>query len=272
MTDRYAVFGNPIEHSKSPAIHRQFAEQTAQAIDYQRQKVALDGFGEAVRHFFAGGGRGLNVTVPFKLEAFQLADVLTTRAQTAGAVNTLWQDAQGQLWGDNTDGIGLVSDITDNLGWSLTDKTVLILGAGGAVRGILQPLLEQHPAQVFVANRTAAKAQDLAATFAELGSIAGGGFEAVSTPFDVIINGTSASISGELPPIAPQVIQANSHCYDMMYGAEPTVFLTWAQQLGCTQLADGLGMLVGQAAESFKIWRGVKPQTTPVIKALRETI
>ena len=269
MTDKYAVFGNPIAQSKSPDIHRLFAEQTQQDVDYQRHLIALDGFAPAVQEFFANQGQGLNITVPFKLEAFALADQLSSRAQTAGAVNTLWRNEQGELCGDNTDGVGLVDDIVLNQGWPLTDKRVLLLGAGGAVRGVLQPILQQHPAQVVVANRTADKAVQLADSFAQYGEISGCGFAEVDGGFDVIINGTSASLAGELPPIGSSVFHSNTACYDMMYGNEPTVFLQWAKANGCSKLADGLGMLVGQAAESFYIWRGVKPVIGPVIEQIR---
>ena len=272
MSDQYAVFGNPIEHSKSPAIHTLFAQQTSEDIRYDRQLVALDRFDEDVRHFFQEGGKGLNVTVPFKLEAFSLAHTLTERAQTAWAVNTLWLDHEGHLNGDNTDGVGLVDDITTNHGWAITAKRVLILGAGGAVRGVLQPLLAEGPSEVVIANRTASKAQELAEAFNAYGKISGSGYDQISGAFDLIINGTSASIGGELPPIPVTAIGANCACYDMMYGAAPTVFLAWAREHGCERLADGLGMLVGQAAESFAIWRGVKPEIAPVIAAVRSQL
>ncbi|BFM04837.1 shikimate dehydrogenase [Halioxenophilus aromaticivorans] len=272
MSDRYAVFGNPIAQSKSPDIHRLFAEQTGQNVNYQRQLVELDGFNQAVVEFFASQGRGLNITAPFKLEAFALAEHLTQRAETAGAVNTLWLNEHGQLCADNTDGVGLVDDIVRNQGWPLKDQRVLLLGAGGAVRGVLQPILQQNPAQVVVANRTAEKATALAASFAQFGPITGCGFADVDGRFDVIINGTSASLAGDLPPINTSVIHSTTACYDMMYGAEPTVFLQWAKTNGCTKLADGLGMLVGQAAESFSIWRGVKPEIKKVVKILRDQL
>jgi len=270
VTDPYAVFGNPIEHSKSPDIHRLFAQQTQQDMDYQRQLVPTDGFRQAVSEFFSSGGKGLNVTVPFKLQAFEIAELTTARADTAGAVNTLWLDPNGQLWADNTDGLGLVSDIVSNQGWPIVGARVLVLGAGGAVRGILQPLLAQEPKAVVIANRTAVKAQQLAQQFATLGSISGGGFEHIEGKFDLIINGTSASIGGDLPPIPATAITVNTCCYDMMYGPEPTVFLQWAEQMGAARRADGLGMLVGQAAESFLIWRGVKPEIAPVVESIRQ--
>lgn len=269
MTDRYAVFGNPIEHSKSPDIHTLFAKQTGQNIAYTKEKIPEGGFRRAVTQFFASGGKGLNVTVPFKLEAFELADQLTLRAQTAGAVNTLWVDSDGLIHGDNTDGLGLVSDIVDHQGWAIAGKRVLVLGAGGAVRGVLQPLLAHNPARLFVANRTASKAQLLAEQFSSFGPIAGGDYQSIDGAFDLIINGTSASMGGALPPIPTDALAEGCSAYDMMYGAEPTVFLLWAKRQGIQGLADGLGMLVGQAAESFKRWRGVSPDIGPVITAIR---
>ncbi|HEY9034039.1 MAG TPA: shikimate dehydrogenase [Pseudomonadales bacterium] len=271
MSDAYAVFGNPVEHSKSPLIHRLFAEQTGQQMHYDKQLVALDGFVAAVQAFVAAGGKGLNITVPFKEEAYRLADSLSKRARQAGAVNTLLVDGQGQLHGDNTDGVGMLRDITANLGWPVAGKTVLLLGAGGAVRGVLGPLLEQQPARVLLANRTLAKAQHLAQAFSRQGSIEALGFDQLPWHgIDLIINGTSASLAGSVPPIPAACIGANSHCYDMMYGPQLTPFLAWAQQQGCRQLADGLGMLVEQAAEAFFLWRGVRPATAPVIEALRQ--
>lgn len=268
--NKYAVFGNPIAHSKSPDIHRAFAIQTGEALTYEKQWVAEDGFEAAAKVFFAEGGCGLNITVPFKLDAFSFADTLTERAQTAGAVNTLKRESDGSILGDNTDGQGMVSDIIDNHGWTISGKRVLILGAGGAVRGVLQPLLAQQPESVVIANRTVSKAEALAKSFSQYGAVKGCSFDALQSQiFDVIINGTSASLSGDLPPLPEQLLAANACCYDMMYGAEPTVFLVWADKQGAQQCADGLGMLVGQAAESFLLWRGVKPDTSPVISTLR---
>lgn len=279
----YAVFGNPIAHSLSPAIHAQFAEQTQQAIHYQKQCIPVDNFDHAVRQFFAQGGGGLNITVPFKVNAFELVDQLTVRAKAAGAINTMWQGDDGQLWGDNTDGCGLMRDITENLGWAVEDKSVLVLGAGGAVRGILQPLTELAPKQIIIANRTPEKAQALAQAFSnnqtpdphqasntQIDWLAGG-FDLLSQldSVDVIINGTSASLGGDLPPLTSQLLHSNTQCYDMMYGAKPTVFLEWALANGCTAVSDGLGMLVEQAAEAFFLWRSVRPNTEQVIKAQR---
>lgn len=267
--DHYAVFGNPIEHSKSPEIHRNFAELTGEAVVYEKQLVDVDSFESAATDFFKTG-KGLNITVPFKLEAYSYAARLTERARRAGAVNTLAMQADGTILGDNTDGIGMVSDIVDNLGWIVENKKVLILGAGGAVRGILQPLLAQNPKALVIANRTVEKAKQLAKGFGELGSVEGCGFEHLSDfKFDIVINGTSASLAGDLPPLPDTLLAKGACCYDMMYGAEPTVFMHWAKEHGATAVADGLGMLVGQAAESFKLWRGVKPEVQSVIEKQR---
>lgn len=272
MTDQYAVFGNPINHSKSPAIHRQFAEQTGQDLHYAKQLVAEDAFVKTAQAFFDEGGKGLNVTVPFKVEAFQFAQKLTPRAQRAGAVNTLAMQANGTVLGDNTDGIGMVHDM-HNLGWELQGKRILIVGAGGAVRGIMQPVLAEHPTQVVIANRTASKAEELAAHFHDLGDVQALSFEQlVGQRFDVVINGTSASLSGDLPPLPNGLLNPNACCYDLMYGAEPTVFLKWAAEQGAVNLADGLGMLVGQAAEAFYLWRQIRPEVVPVITALRRQL
>jgi shikimate dehydrogenase len=272
MTDQYAVFGNPINHSKSPAIHRQFAEQAGQDLHYAKQLVAEDAFVKTAQAFFAAGGKGLNVTVPFKVEAFQFAQQLTPRAQRAGAVNTLAIQANGIILGDNTDGIGMVHDM-HNLGWELQGKRILVLGAGGAVRGIMQPVLAEHPTQVVIANRTLSKAEELAAHFHDLGDVQARSFEQLAgESFDVVINGTSASLSGDLPPLPDGLLNPNASCYDLMYGAEPTVFLKWAAEQGAVKLADGLGMLVGQAAEAFYVWRQIRPEVVPVITALRRQL
>lgn len=269
MTDLYAVFGNPIQHSKSPHIHRHFAEQTGQDMHYNRQLVATDSFREAAEQFFSGGGKGLNITVPFKLDAFAFADRLTERAQRAGAVNTLALQPDGSLLGDNTDGIGMIHDM-HNLGWELQGRKVLVLGAGGAVRGILQPLLEEGPRSVTMVNRTPEKARQLASAFQDLGQITSCHFEDLQgQTFDLVINGTSASLGGELPPLPDGLLTPDACCYDMMYAAEPTVFLQWASQQGAAATADGLGMLVGQAAEAFYIWRRIRPEVIPVITAIR---
>jgi shikimate dehydrogenase len=270
MTDCYAVFGNPIKHSLSPLIHGEFARQTGRDVSYQRQLVAVGEFASVAQAFFAAGGKGLNVTVPFKLDACQFASRLSERARRAGAVNTL--ALQGSdIVGDNTDGAGLVRDILANQGWQIEGKTLLLLGAGGAVRGVLEPLLAQRPSQLVIANRTAGKAVELANEFADLGNVTGCGFEELAgSSFDVIINGTSASLAGDLPPLPPGLVTELSCCYDMMYSATSTVFLQWAKSCGVTQLADGLGMLVEQAAEAFQLWQGVLPQTAPVIAHMRQ--
>lgn len=272
MTDLYAVFGNPINHSKSPVIHRQFAEQTGQDMHYTKQLVNEGEFEKAAQEFFAQGGKGLNITVPFKLNAFEFAQKRTPRAERAGAVNTLARLADGAILGDNTDGIGMIHDM-HNLGWELLGKRVLILGAGGAVRGILQPLLEEQPARVTIANRTPAKAEELAKAFLDLGDIQAKSFtQLAGDVFDIVINGTSASLQGELPPLPEKLLADNACCYDMMYGAEPTIFLQWAKGHGAAHTADGLGMLVGQAAEAFYLWRQIRPEVIPVITALRRQL
>ena len=268
--NHYAVIGNPVAHSVSPQIHAMFAKQTQRDIDYTRLLADVDNFNGALDEFIKSGAKGANVTVPFKLDAFARCNELSQRAQFAGAVNTLSFCAEGDLiCGDNTDGIGLVRDITYNHGVALTHKNILILGAGGAVRGVLQPFFEQKPAHIFIANRTPQKAQVLADEFSELGDISAGGFESIpQISFDIIINGTAASLSGDTPPI-DQAIVRNHFCYDMVYGKAPTAFLKWAKDAGARQTVDGLGMLVEQAAESFFIWEGIRPDTHPVINSLR---
>ena len=274
MTDQYAVFGNPIEHSKSPEIHRQFAEQTKQTLAYEKQLVPENGFEQAADTFFANSGKGLNVTVPFKQKAFHYADAITDRARRAGAVNTLALQNDSKVLGDTTDGIGLVTDIKDNLGWQIRHKRVLILGAGGAVRGVLEPLLAEQPQHIVIANRSVDKALQLSQQFAELGYLLGCGYDMLGEQsYDLIINGTSAGLQGHLPPlpetlIAREAEQVKTACYDMMYGAKSTLFVQWAQQQGAVA-SDGLGMLVEQAAESFALWRGVRPQTADTIRSLR---
>ena len=270
MTDRYAVMGNPIAHSRSPHIHARFAQQSGQDMVYVAQWVAEDGFPAAVQAFQAAGGRGLNVTVPFKTQAYALAGTRSERAELAGAVNTLVLREDG-IFGDNTDGAGLVRDLCGNLGLALAGKRVLVLGAGGAVRGVLGPLLAEEPAALLVANRTASKAEALAEQFASLGPITGGGWETVESPFDCIINGTAAGLAGEMPPIPEGALRAGGACYDMVYGNEPTAFVRWGRTHGAAISADGLGMLVEQAAESFRLWRGIRPETRSVIQALRSS-
>jgi len=267
--DLYAVIGNPIAHSKSPLIHSMFAEQTGESMVYEKIEAPLDEFNETVTIFFAQNhGKGLNVTVPFKEQAWELCYSRTERAELAGAVNTLFLDNQGQICGDNTDGIGLVIDIKKQ-GIELKGKKVLIVGAGGAVRGILQPILKEHPAQICICNRTVSKAEALTKMMKGLGEIEFGSFESFNEAFDIVINGTSASLNGELPPLQSAIITKHTVCYDMMYGSEETVFNAWARSKGALKVIDGLGMLVGQAAEAFSIWRGVRPQTRHVMTALR---
>lgn len=272
MTDRYAVIGNPIGHSKSPAIHASFARQTGQDIVYEALLAPVDDFSGAVRAFIAAGGRGANVTVPFKEDAFRLAVRRTPRAELAGAVNTLLFSEQ-EIVGDNTDGAGLVRDLSINLGFKLKGRRILLLGAGGAARGALEPLLAAQPAALVIANRTVGKAVDLARQFA--GVSTGVGVVGCSYPelaeqtFDLVINATSSSLSGELPPLPPGIFAAGSLAYDMMYGQGRTRFMVFAQEQGAARLADGLGMLVEQAAEAFFVWRGVRPDAVPVMALLR---
>lgn len=267
--DRYAVFGNPIAHSKSPRIHGLFAEQTGQAIQYDKVLVPLDGFRQALDDFQSGGGRGLNVTVPFKQEAWAAMEERSERAELSGAVNTVLFRPDGRRYGDNTDGIGLVRDLRDNHGVRLGGRSILVLGAGGAVRGVLPALIAESPATVVIANRTPAKAAELAELFRGQVPVGASDFtELGRTPFDVVINGTSAGLSGELPPLPAELVP-DAVCYDMVYADEATAFVRWARQHGAGAALDGLGMLVEQAAEAFQLWRGVRPDTGPVIAALR---
>lgn len=271
MSDLYAVMGNPISHSKSPQIHSAFAEQTEQDLIYSAILVPLEKFKDEADGFFRNG-LGLNVTVPFKEDAWQYADTYSSRALRARAVNTLIKKEDGSIHADNTDGIGMVRDIVVNNDCAIAGKRVLILGAGGAVRGILEPLLEEKPVDVVIANRTVSKAQTLAEDFADVGKISVCGFDQLEGQFDLIINGTSASLSGELPPVPDTIIYADTTCYDMMYGAQPTVFNQWAANLNAAATLDGLGMLVEQAAEAFNLWRGVRPESGPVIETIRSNL
>ncbi len=269
--DRYAVIGHPVEHSLSPRIHEAFADQTAAAMVYGRIDPGPEGFSEAAHAFFAEGGMGLNVTVPFKAQAYSFASALSERAECAGVVNTLIRSSAGSIRGDNTDGIGLVRDLTTHLGLTLAGQRILLVGAGGAVRGALAPLLETAPAEVVVANRTAARAEALARDFAALGPVHGGGLtlEATGNAFDLVINGSAASLGGQVPALDPAVIGDDCTVYDMMYGPAASAFLDWGRQHGAARIADGLGMLVEQAAESFYLWRGLHPDTAPVLAGLR---
>lgn len=273
MVDRYVVMGNPVKHSKSPLIHRSFALQTDQDVAYTTLLVAPDGFREAVFKFRDEGGKGFNVTVPFKQEAFALMDVCSDRARLAQAVNTVTIRPDGSFAGDNTDGAGLVRDILNNHEGRLIEKRILLLGAGGAVRGVIAPLLQQKPAQVVIANRTVEKAEVLAQHFASLGRVSAKAYaDLEARPFDWIINGTSASLKGDLPPLDDALVGTDTWCYDMMYSKEITVFNAWATQRGAARVMDGLGMLVEQAAEAFRIWRGILPSTAPVTIELRSAM
>ena len=268
-TDQYRVFGNPIHQSKSPSIHRAFAQATQQQLNYQAQLVDEHDFEPSVKAFFANGGKGLNVTLPFKQRAFAMAHILSSASEKAQAANTLYLNEQGLLVADNTDGVGLVCDICHNLKGELKAKRILVLGAGGAVRGVLQPLLAQCPQQLVIANRTFSKAQTLAALFADLGVVEASPMDQLKGPFDWIINGTSASLTGDLPPLPDGLLATHSRCYDMMYSAQTTVFNAWALDQGVSQADDGLGMLVEQAAQSFHLWRSIRPPIAAVLAALR---
>jgi shikimate dehydrogenase len=272
--DQYLVIGNPIAHSKSPAIHAQFATQTAQHMEYQRLMAPIDGFAASVHAFRRAGGKGANVTVPFKLDAYAIATHLTARAQAAGAVNTLKFEGE-QILGDNTDGVGLVADITCNAGVTFANKRVLLLGAGGAARGVLMPILLEQPSELIIANRTPDKAQQLLVLARSHGvdtvSVQVSAWAQLSGEFDIIINATSASLSNEVPPVSPNLFTESTLAYDMMYGVAPTAFLRFADNAGA-QTRDGLGMLVEQAAEAFYLWRGVRPETVSVLSELRQTL
>jgi len=268
--DQYGVFGHPVAHSLSPFIHGMFARQTGQEMTYRLYDVVPEELGERVRSFFADGGRGLNITLPHKINAVDVAHELTARAAHAAAVNTLALQGEG-IVGDNTDGVGLVRDLCDNLGLTITGRRVLVLGAGGATRGVLASLLALKPQELIIGNRSAERAEALAAAFADLGDAHGVGFADVGADaFDLIINATSASLSGEIPPIPRSAVGSDSVCYDLAYGKGATAFVNWAQAAGCARALQGLGMLVEQAAESFELWRGVRPDTASVLGALRE--
>jgi shikimate dehydrogenase len=268
MSDRYCVIGNPVAHSKSPAIHAIFASQTGQDLTYEKCLAPLDGFGASVDQLIAAGYKGANVTVPFKLEAAALAGTLSERARAAGAVNTLSFSDAG-IGGDNTDGAGLVNDIVRNAGVAIAGRRVLLLGAGGAARGALLPLLQQRPRELVIANRTAATADALAAAFGAHGvPVSACEFAALAGRFDIVVNATSASLAGALPPLPPAIFGAGTLALDMMYAAEPTPFMQFASAHGATA-RDGLGMLVEQAAEAFFVWRGVRPETAAVLAAMR---
>ena len=265
--DHYAVFGSPIKHSKSPRIHNLFATQTNQTLDYVAHEVNAEQFITAVTDFFAQGGKGLNCTVPLKELAWLNASHRTERAESAKAVNTLILQADGLILGDNTDGVGLVTDLIVNNSVELKNKRILILGAGGATRGILAPLLNEKPACITVANRTVSKAIQLALEFNH--RFQGCSFDQLDGQnFDVILNATSASLSDELPPLPQNLLTENGVCYDLAYGNKPTAFVRWGQLQNASKSLDGLGMLVEQAAEAFLLWRGVRPKTREIIELL----
>ena len=268
--DRYAVMGDPIAHSKSPRIHTLFARQTDQQLRYDAIRVQSGDLATAVGDFLAAGGKGLNITVPLKEEAWLLAQTRSDRAERAGAVNTLVLEQSGKHFGDNTDGTGLVRDLLRNHGSTLQQKRLLLVGAGGAARGVIEPLLQEKPSLLVIANRTPEKAVELARMFCDLGHTEGCGLDDVAgQSFDLIINATAASLAGLVPALPDSVVSTDSWCYDMMYGDKPTAFMDWARQRGAARCLDGLGMLVEQAAESFYLWRTVRPDTRAVIQQLR---
>jgi shikimate dehydrogenase len=266
MTDKYAVVGNPVAHSKSPQIHAAFAAQTGQAITYEHVLAPLQGFAQKLRELIAQGYAGVNVTVPFKQEAFALADNFSQRALAAGAANTLKFTSAG-IEADNTDGTGLVRDLQRNLRFALAGSRVLLLGAGGAARGVIQPLVDARVGRLFIANRTHSRAVELAARFDVDATL----LELIDAPFDLIINATSTSLSGQRLRLPDGICNSATLAYDMMYAKEPTQFMRWAGDRGARS-ADGLGMLVEQAAASFALWRGVMPDTAPVLAQLRAQI
>lgn len=264
------MMGHPVSHSLSPAIHTLFAEQTGEPVFYQAIAVEPGDFSNALLQFRDAGGKGLSITLPFKPDAFAASEQLTQRARRAGAVNTIWFDEQARVHGDNTDGIGLATDIRDNHGIPIGGSRILILGAGGAVQGIIGPLLAEAPACIVIANRTISKARDLVKAFAGDGELSARGFdELADASFDIVINGTSASLNATVPPIPASVFADDALAYDLMYSTGATVFQSWSRDHGVKRSLDGLGMLVEQAAEAFCIWRGVRPETQPVINMLR---
>jgi shikimate dehydrogenase len=269
--DQYGVVGHPVAHSWSPFIHGLFSRETGQSMTYRLYDFTPEEFHGRVRDFFKQGGRGLNITLPHKIAAVDVADDLTARAAHAAAVNTFAVRNDGTILGDNTDGTGLVRDLCDNQGIVITHRRILIIGAGGACRGVLAPLLALSPTEIVIANRTSERAETLAKAFEKLGATRGVGFRYISGGvFDLIINATSASLSGEIPAVPTSVIGPDTVCYDMAYGKSDTPFVRWALKLGCTRALQGWGMLVEQAAESFRVWRGMRPATAPVLAALKE--
>ena len=269
--DKYAVVGYPVAHSWSPFIHGLFARQVGHSITYSRLEVPPEALHERVVEFFAADGQGLNVTLPHKQAACLIARERTPRAEMAGAVNTLALRNDG-VFGDNTDGAGLIADLTRNLSFDLTGTRVLLLGAGGAARGVLGPLLEADPEYLEIANRSEERARELAREFSTLGTVHGCGFDAIANAtFDLVLNATSASLQDTIPPIPPGVIGPTTLCYDMAYGKGDTAFTRWSKTAGAGRAETGWGMLVEQAAESFLVWRGVKPDTAPVIAAVKSS-
>jgi shikimate dehydrogenase len=269
--DQYGIVGHPVAHSWSPFIHGMFAKSTAQNLVYRLFDIPPDNFRREALRLFTGGVRGLNVTLPHKQAAAELVNELTPRAERAQAVNTIAFFEDTSLLGDNTDGLGLMADLERNLGLHLADKRILILGAGGAVRGVLGPLLERELREVIIANRTPDRARKLAAEFADMGQISGCGFADVSgPPYDLVINATSASLQGEMPAMPAGLVGEETVCYDMAYGRGHTPFTLWAKSLHAARTTKGWGMLVEQAAESFLLWRGIRPDTQPVLQALAQ--
>lgn len=274
--DQYAVIGHPIKHSRSPWIHSQFARTCEETIEYGllESEPTSEAFLETIHQFISGGGKGVNVTMPFKEMAWDMAEELTERATLAGAVNTLTFSEGGKISGDTTDGVGLVNDLAVNMKIALKHKKILILGAGGAVKGVLQPLLAHNPDILHIVNRTVQRAEELAETFNEYGAISAGSYQDLSAlgAFDIVINATPTNFSGELPPILPDVFSATALAYDMSYAAESTQFERWSAENGAAKVNNGLGMLVEQGAESFFIWRGVRPSTEQVLIDLRKAL
>jgi len=268
--NKYAVIGNPIQHSLSPTIHAQFAKQIGLSMSYEKILAPLDGFSITAKNFVSSGALGFNITVPFKVQAYDLVDEFTLNAKTAGAVNTIKVE-NDTLYGENTDGIGLVNDLCNNLQQSIRGKDILILGAGGATQGILLSLLECHPERILVANRTKSRSLKLASNYSEYGKVCGFGLDQIKAkPVDIIINATSASLEDKILEI-PAAVATGALCYDLMYGRQ-TPFMQWAKENSALEVADGLGMLVEQAASAFSFWHGITPETKEVIKSLRETI
>ena len=271
-TVNYAVLGNPIQHSKSPQIHTLFSEQTGIALEYQAIEVPINEFASYVKLFSSQGGKGLNITVPFKEDAYSLCTTLTDRAELSGSVNTLRFDNDMNIYGDTTDGQGLLNDLVANHNIRLEDKSILILGAGGTVKSILERLLEQKTKEIIIVNRTISRAKDLEKKFGKKNCVRAYSYNDLPNhSFDIIINGTSLSLSAEIPPISKTNINENTFCYDLMYSDKETAFTKWAIENGALKATDGLGMLVEQAAESFMFWHGTKPDTMPIIKVLRDS-